>query len=164
MGELFPARVACKVAGISPRKLDYWITSGVIAPHSVYRGPEERRDFFLFTYSELVQLRIVASLRQTGVSLQKIRDAVRTLRTRQGPEWHSLWLVSDGSEVLVVSKESIVETISGPKKGQLSFAIVAMGVAQEEVERDLTAMAQLRFLPERYRGQVLPFREAALGG
>lgn len=157
MAELFPARVACSLARISPRKLDYWVTSEVIAPHSVYRGPEQRRDFFLFSFTELVQLRIVASLRRTGVSLQRIRDAVRRLIANEGPAWQSGWLISDGKDVLVVHEHQIVETLTGPRQGQLAFAIVALSTAHEDVRSRLMKMDSARFEPTRYRGQVVPF-------
>ncbi len=106
----------------------------------------------------------MASLRRTGVSLQKIRETVRLLTAEYGQEWHSLWLISDGKDIQLVREDRIVETLTGPTGGQLAFAVVAMGVAQDAVKKDLAGMARAEFLPSRYRGEIVPYRTAKLGG
>jgi len=155
--ELFPARIACRVAGISARSLDHWISSGLVSPHSVYRGPKQKRDFFLFAFEELVELRIISALRHTGVSLQRIRAALIVLKRDAGKDWQALWLVSDGTNVLVVRQPDVVETLTGPRKGQLAFALVALGSASNEVRGSLLKLQSTKFDEARYKGQLLRY-------
>jgi DNA-binding transcriptional MerR regulator len=152
--ELFPAKVACRVAGISARKLDHWVTMGLVTPHSVYQGPNGRRDFFLFAFEQLVQLRIVSALRQTGVSLQRIRLALEALVREVGSEWHALWLFSDGVDVHVLRHSEAIEALTGPRRGQLAFSLVALGAASNEVRGVLLKMADSTFDLSRYRGTL----------
>lgn len=152
--DLFPARVACRVAGISARNLDHWISSGLVSPHSVYRGPKQRRDFFLFAFEQLVELRIISALRQTGVSLQRIREALTALKRDAGSDWQALWLISDGTNVLVVRQPDVVETLTGPRKGQLAFALVALGSASNEVRGSLLKLQSAKFDEARYQGKL----------
>lgn len=138
------------------------MTTGLIRPHSVYQGPQRRRDFFLFTFQQLVQLRIVAALRRTGVALQRIRAALDMIRGDEGQaEWHSLWLVSDGADVFVVREAHVLETLTGGSKGQLAFAVVAMGAASIEVQGTLARGAIKPFEAARYRGRVDRYRRVA---
>ena len=152
--DLFPARVACRIAQISARSLDHWVTTGVVSPHSVYRGPNQRRDFFLFAFEQLVQLKIVAALRANGVSLQRIREALEAVRQEAGTEWQALWLVSDGKDVHVVRQPQVLETLTGPRKGQLAFALVALGSASNEVRGALLKLQSARFEASRYQGEL----------
>lgn len=125
-----------------------------MSPHSVYRGPKQRRDFFLFAFEQLVELRIISALRQTGVSLQRIREALTALKRDAGSDWQALWLISDGTNVLVVRQPDVVETLTGPRKGQLAFALVALGSASNEVRGSLLKLQSAKFDEARYQGKL----------
>ncbi len=157
--QLYPARVACRVARISARNLDYWVTTRLVSPHSIYRGPNARREFFLFSFGELVQLRVIAALRRTGVSLQKIREALIAVKERAGTEWHALWLLSDGANIHIVRQTEILETLTGEHKGQLAFALVAMGSVSSEVQGALLRLDAVEFDGTKLPGKVHRFAE-----
>jgi uncharacterized protein (DUF433 family) len=72
----FTSEQAIVLAGITKRKLDYWIASGLVAA-DIAKG-EGRGRVRLFSFGNLVELRVVAWLRGS-VSLQLIRKIVLRL-------------------------------------------------------------------------------------
>lgn len=127
---LYQAQVACRVCGVTPRMLDYWITRGAIAPTKAYRARNGTRDLFLFSFEDLIRVRIVRSLRESGVSLARIISAIQQLRRVSGPDWHREWLVSDGRGIYRRTGNDALESLSGKDQGQLAFAVVAVGSAR----------------------------------
>lgn len=138
MADLYRAQVACRVGAITPRTLDYWVTTALITPHSVYRGPGQLRDFFLFSFRELVQIRVVSALREAGLSLRRIRSALEALEARSGSDWQRAWLVTDAKRAYLVLDPATLETVGGDTSGQLAFAAVAMSKTHDEVSARLS--------------------------
>ena len=77
---VLPDDRAARLAGVSMRRLNYWLSAGLIRP-SVSRQLGPRRTVRLFGFTDLLQLLIVAELRDR-LSLQHIRRVVEHLRTR----------------------------------------------------------------------------------
>ena len=73
--------VACAAAGITYRQLDYWARTGLVAP--TVRGAAGSGTQRLYSFRDILILRIVKRLIDTGVSLQNIRVAVEHLAARQ---------------------------------------------------------------------------------
>jgi DNA-binding transcriptional MerR regulator len=109
--------------------LDYWVTTGVVAPSR--KVVTERRSFFFFDYETIVQVRMVAGLRQNGLPLQKVRRAVNEVRKDRR---NLAWLVTDGSKLYQLTNDpTVVEAISKKERGQLAFSFVAVGEIREKV-------------------------------
>jgi DNA-binding transcriptional MerR regulator len=154
---LYRSRVACQLARISQRTLDYWVETRLVRPRSVYRGPNQRRDFFLFGFEELLRLQIISALRRTGLSLQRVRAAVATLDARGEAAWKDAWLVADAEHAYLVHEPQTLETLTGKHAGQLAFTIVAVGTLEGALGERL-ARADIRPFPlPHHRGSVLPF-------
>lgn len=134
--------------------IDYWVTTGVIAPSRSYRAPAERRDFFLFSFEDLIRIRIVRSLRQAGVSLQRVRVALESLKRRTGPAWQAEWLVTDGRDVYVMPREGALEALTRKNSGQLAFAVIAMGQTRRSVTEKLETIAATPFDERRLKGRI----------
>ena len=79
-GPGYRALEACRIVGISYRQLDHWARTGLIEPS--FRSAGGSGTHRLYSFMDLVQLRLVKRLRDTGISLSKIRVAVEWLRTR----------------------------------------------------------------------------------
>lgn len=143
--------------------LDYWVTSGLITPSHTYRGPNEKRVFFLFSYSELVQIRIVRSLRATGLSLQKIRAALDVLRKRRGSsdDWQKAWLVTDGKNAFLADDATHMETLTGASSGQLAFAVVPMAKTDRYVALKLKKTGSQQFSIGARKGKVAEYDSSA---
>jgi DNA-binding transcriptional MerR regulator len=163
MLELYSAQVACRVADISQRKLDYWIATGLLVPHSRYQS--ESRSLFLFSFRELVQLRAISAFRRAGLPLQKIRSAVRKMTSRGMAEWQSCWLVTDGKNAYLAHNPTTLESLTGSRSGQLAFSVLALQDAHRDVEAQLVALRAEPYAPSQARGRIVRFaRSGAKGG
>ena len=66
--------IACQVAGISYRQLDYWARTELVRPS--IRGAKGSGSQRLYSFKDILVLKIVKRLLDTGISLQNIRLAV----------------------------------------------------------------------------------------
>jgi DNA-binding transcriptional MerR regulator len=125
------------ITAVSQRCLDYWDQIGLVQP-SVTRkktgSKDNRGSERLYSYEDLLKLKLVRKLRQAGLSLQKIQKAVQKLRRRQRTSDPLLEvLITDGKTVERVRSDGKVEDLL--TEGQLVFAVVALGRIEEELKR-----------------------------
>jgi DNA-binding transcriptional MerR regulator len=128
----------CKIVGITYRQLDYWARTELVTP-SVREaaGSGSQR---LYSFDDVVALRVVKRLVDTGVSLQRIRLAVTELQLR-GRTLADATLVSDGTSVFAVDDDR--ELIDLLRRGQGVFAI-AVGPVVDELRGEVTAFPSER--------------------
>jgi len=118
---------ACQIAGITYRQLDYWARTGLVKPS--IRGAKGSGSQRLYSFKDILTLKIVKRLLDTGISLQNIRIAVDHLRDRGVSELSNITLVSDGSSVYeCTSPEEMFDLIQG---GQGVFGIAVSGTMKE---------------------------------
>ena len=123
---------ACAAAGISYRQLDYWARTGLVEP--TVRGASGSGSARLYGFKDILVLKIVKRLLDTGVSLQNIRSAVAHLRERGVDDLARITLMSDGASIYeCTSSEEIFDLLQG---GQGVFGI-AIGKVWNEVEGSL---------------------------
>src|SRR5690606_7035988 len=110
---------ACTAAGITYRQLDYWARTGLVeASIRPALGSGSQR---LYSFRDIVVLKIVKRLLDTGVSLQNIRTAVQHLRSRGVTDLARMTLMSDGATVYECSSpDEVVDLLQG---GQGVFGI-----------------------------------------
>ncbi|NUP40195.1 MAG: MerR family transcriptional regulator [Streptomyces sp.] len=126
---------ACAAAGITYRQLDYWARTGLVEPS--VRPPYGSGTQRLYSFRDVVVLKIVKRLLDTGVSLQNIRTAVRQLRSVGPAELARMTLMSDGATVYeCTSPAEVVDLLQG---GQGVFGI-AVGVVWRDVESSLSEL------------------------
>ena len=124
---------ACAAAGISYRQLDYWARTGLVEP--TVRGASGSGSARLYGFKDILVLKIVKRLLDTGVSLQNIRSAVAHLRERGVNDLARITLMSDGASIYeCTSSEEIFDLLQG---GQGVFGI-AIGKVWNEVEGSLS--------------------------
>ena len=118
---------AMHAAGISYRQLDYWARTGLVEPSiRPAAGSGSQR---LYSFRDLIVLRVVKSLLEAGVSLQNIRKAIDTLRAHGVDDLAGITLISDGTTVYECrSAEEIVDLLQG---GQGVFGIALDGAFKE---------------------------------
>ena len=109
----------CKLVGISYRQLDYWARTGLVLPSVRAAGGSGTQR--LYSFRDLVQLKVIKKLLDAGVSLQNVRKAVVYLRQHLGTEPASVTLMSDGARIYACESED--EIIDLVKRGQGVFAI-----------------------------------------
>jgi DNA-binding transcriptional MerR regulator len=123
---------ACSVAGITYRQLDYWARTGLVTPS--IRDASGSGTQRLYSFRDVLVLKIVKRLLETGVSLQNIRTAVNHLRSRGTDDLASITLMSDGLRVYeCTSADEVIDLVQG---GQGVFGI-AVGRVVREVEGSL---------------------------
>ncbi|GAA4150698.1 MerR family transcriptional regulator [Actinomadura keratinilytica] len=126
---------ACAAAGITYRQLDYWARTGLVEPSvRAAHGSGTQR---LYSFRDILVLKVVKRLLDTGVSLQQIRTAVAHLRDRGVPDLAQITLMSDGVSVYeCTSADEVVDLLQG---GQGVFGI-ALGRVWQEVEGSLAEL------------------------
>ena len=126
---------ACSAAGITYRQLDYWARTGLVEPgiRSAHGSGSQR----LYSFRDILVLKVVKRLLDTGVSLQNIRTAVSHLRERGVDDLAQITLMSDGASVYeCTSPDEVVDLVQG---GQGVFGI-AVGRVWREVEGSLAEL------------------------
>ncbi len=109
----------CKLVGISYRQLDYWARTGLVTPSVREAGGSGTQR--LYSFRDLVQLKVIKKLLDAGVTLQNVRKAVVYLRQHLGTEPSTVTLMSDGARIYACESED--EIIDLVKRGQGVFAI-----------------------------------------
>lgn len=124
--------IAQRAAGITYRQLDYWARTELVVPsvrHAAGSGSHR-----LYSFRDILVLKVVKRLLDAGVSLQQIRIAVDALRQRGVEDLSSITLMSDGATVYeCTSQNEVYDLISG---GQGVFGI-GVGVVCRELEASL---------------------------
>ncbi|MEU2615755.1 MerR family transcriptional regulator [Micromonospora sp. NPDC007271] len=124
---------ACHAVGISYRQLDYWARTGLVVPG--VRDASGSGTSRLYSFRDLVVLKVVKRLLDAGVSLQNIRKAIEALRSRGVEDLAGITLISDGTTVYECrSPEEVVDLLQG---GQGVFGI-AIGGAFKEIQGSLS--------------------------
>jgi len=123
---------ACHAASISYRQLDYWARTGLVVPS--VRDASGSGTQRLYSFRDMVVLKVVKRLLDAGVSLQNIRKAIDALRSRGVDDLAEITLISDGTTVYECrSPEEVVDLLQG---GQGVFGI-AIGGAFKEIKGSL---------------------------
>ncbi len=131
---------ACSAAGITYRQLDYWARTLLVVPS--VRDASGSGTQRLYSFRDIVVLKVVKRLLDAGVSLQNIRKAIETLRQWGEDDLATMTLISDGTTVYECrSAEEVVDLLQG---GQGVFGI-AIGGAFKEIKGSL---AELPVAPE----------------
>ena len=150
---------ACKAAGITYRQLDYWARTGLVEPS--VRGAAGSGSQRLYGFRDILVLKVVKRLLDTGVSLQQIRTAIQTLRERGVEDLAQITLMSDGASIYeCTSADEIIDLVQG---GQGVFGI-AVGRVWREVEGSLAELPSERFedeAPAEHPGDELSARRRA---
>jgi DNA-binding transcriptional MerR regulator len=137
LDQAFTAEQACRLSGCTHHQLRYWDRVGLVSPGLQGSGgrPGVRR---LYSFRDLVALRVVKSLLNNGMSLQRVRRAWDYLRREGAMDDHlaEVRLVTDGQTIFRVSRDD-GELLDALREGQLAF-FVAIGDITREVEEDVT--------------------------
>ena len=130
---------ACNAAGITYRQLDYWARTGLVEPS--VRGATGSGTQRLYSFRDILVLKVIKRLLDAGISLQQIRTAVQHLRRRGTDDLTRVTLMSDGATVYeCTSNDEVIDLLQG---GQGVFGI-AIGGVWREVEGSLADLPSER--------------------
>lgn len=137
MEQAFTADQATRLSGCTHHQLRYWDRVGLVSPSVQGSGgrPGVRR---LYSFRDLVALRVVRSLLDNGMSLQRVRRAWDYLRREGGMDDNlaQVKLVTDGQSIFRISRDE-GELLDALRDGQLAF-FVAIDEIARDVEEDVT--------------------------
>lgn len=141
----------CSIVDITYRQLDYWARTDLLRPSlAEARGSGTQR---LYSYRDLLELKVIKRLLDSGISLQSARRALGCLR-EGGEEVASANLVLAGSRsVLARSGEEVVDLLRG---GQGVLNIVPLAGVVDELDASIRAMEPDRPRTDRARTRRSP--------
>lgn len=130
---MFESKKIAKMLGISLRQIQYWDEQGIVQP-SIKKayGRGTRR---LYSFEDLVQLKVVKRLRDNNISLNKIKKSVAYLKKELPNVVKPLaefTFITDGETIFNLTDDSdkLIDTL---RSGQLTWNIPIKNIVQEVV-------------------------------
>ena len=125
----FSGPMVCRLTGVTYRQLDYWARTDLVTPSiTAAQGSGSKRTY---SYSDVLEVKVIKSLLNSGVALQRARQAVECLRNSLGADLASSSLVlSDAGSVLARDDGDLVDLLRG---GQGVFNIVPLASVVAEL-------------------------------
>lgn len=133
----FSGTKAAAIVGISYRQLDYWARTDLIRPSLAdASGSGSRR---LYSYRDLLELRVIKSLLDAGIKLESVRKAFEYLRTHVETDIASAHLVISGSDVILCDGEQLVDVMRNSGQGVLN--VLAIGGVKSGLDSTIVELA-----------------------
>ena len=135
--QAFTAEQACNLTDCTPHQLRYWDRVDLVRPSIQRTGgrPGIRR---LYSFRDLVALRVVHSLIVNGMSVQRVRRAWNYLRQHGDMETHmsQVRLIAEGEALYEIGAKDglVLDTL---REGQLAF-FAQLTTITKQVEEDVT--------------------------
>ena len=112
----YDSKTASRIVGVSLRQLQYWDEQAFIRPS--VKLAEGRGTKRLYSFNDLVYLKVVKDLAQHGFSLQMIRRCLRPLQKNASQAMRaapSLKYLTDGKELFLLTenRRKILEAVRG---------------------------------------------------
>jgi len=128
---------AASIVGISYRQLDYWARTDLIRPSLAdASGSGSRR---LYSYRDLLELRVIKSLLDAGIKLESVRTAFEYLRTHVDTDIASAHLVISGSDVILCDGEQLIDVMRRGGQGVLN--VLALGGVKSDLDSTIVDLA-----------------------
>lgn len=129
---------AAKIVGITYRQLDYWTRTELVRPSlAVAEGSGSRR---LYSYRDLLELRMIKTLLDAGIRLEHVRDAFSYLRQHVSPDITSAHIVINGSSVTLCEGDQLVDVLRRPGQGVLN--VLALADVKDDVDAGLRPLGE----------------------
>jgi len=131
-----------RLTGIGAKTLHFWDRSGFLSPSLVQaHGTGSRR---VYSFRDLVALRVAAQLREAGISLQSLRKVMAVLRDMRHLEnpLAETYLITNGHDVLEKRGDEIMSVLRQPGQPMFSFVIDVSRVVdslRQEIQNSQTA-------------------------
>ena len=151
----YNTKTVIKITGLTMRQVDYWDRTHFIKP-SVMEA-SGYGSVRLYSFKDLIQLKVAKTLMDKGISLQQIRKAITYLKKNM-PEVEKplaeMRFLTDGEPIFVLTKDKkvIIDTL---KSGQLVFAI-ALGEIVEGLKGEIVALQKERKYEVSVKGKKYP--------
>jgi DNA-binding transcriptional MerR regulator len=104
--DAYDSKTASSIVGVSLRQLQYWDEQDFIRPS--VRTAEGRGTKRLYSFHDLICLKVVKDLTYHGLSLKKIRRCLKPLKERSSDTERpaeSLKYLTDGEELFIITND-----------------------------------------------------------
>ena len=128
MKSFFTPKEVAKLIGISYRQIQYWDKTNFIKPSYRRRGK-----YRLYTFSDLIQLKVAKILRETNFSIQRLRKTIKSLKALLPQVSHplvDLTFLIEGERILVFNGVVLMNSKSG--HDYIRFDVKSL---RDEIER-----------------------------
>ena len=127
---------AANIVGISYRQLDYWARTDLVRPSlSDANGSGSRR---MYSYRDLLELRVIKSLLDAGIKLESVRLAFRYLREHVDSDIAAATLVISGSDVVLCEGDMLIDVVRRAGQGVLN--VLPLGGVKDDLDAQLVAL------------------------
>src|SRR4051812_21082069 len=129
---------AATIVGITYRQLDYWARTDLIRPSLAdASGSGSRR---LYSYRDLLELRVIKSLLDAGIKLESVRTAFEYLRTHVDTDIASAHLVISGNDVIMCDGDQLIDVMRRGGQGVLN--VLAIGGVKSDLDSTIVQLAE----------------------
>lgn len=151
---------ACKIVGITYRQLDYWTRTGLVV--ASLRGAQGSGTQRLYSFNDLLQLKVIKRLTEAGASLSKVRQAIDYVRTNLESDWAKATIATDGNGVYACTSDAEVMDLLRSGQGVLG-AVVSVGQVRDELNGTLSELRPTTESVEYGSGEAEELRNAKEG-
>lgn len=139
----FSGTKAAGVVGISYRQLDYWARTDLVRPSLAdASGSGSRR---LYSYRDLLELRVIKSLLDAGIKLESVRKAFNYLREHGDADIAAATLVISGNDVLLCDGDTLIDIVRRGGQGVLN--VLAIGSVKTDLDASLLQFSDGEGIP-----------------
>jgi len=127
--DAFTSKQACYLSGCTSHQLRYWDKVKLVSP-TIQSSNGKPGVPKLYSFRDIVSLRVIKTLLDNGMSIQRVRRAWRYL-TKNGnleDQLSNIRLVSDGKTIYTLEDEIVFDAL---KSGQLAFFETIDNVTKE---------------------------------
>ncbi|HNQ86237.1 MAG TPA: MerR family transcriptional regulator [Deltaproteobacteria bacterium] len=127
----FNTKTVARILGLTPRQIGYWDKTNLIKP-----SVQEAAGYGsvrLYSFTDLIQLKVAKGLRDAGISVQKMRKALHFLKKNMPDKEKplaNLQFLTDGETIFVITKDRkiIIDTL---KRGQIVLSFLLENIINE---------------------------------
>lgn len=145
----FGSRFVLGLTGVTYRQLDYWARTRLVG--ASLRQAAGRGSRRVYSFEDLLALRVVSRMLDAGVSLQAVRRAVEYLQKHHSRPLTTLRLVAKGKRVFALAEDTS-KAIEATAHGQVVISIAVEPIVRT-LEADVAKLSAPRELDIRVRGR-----------
>ncbi len=128
----FSAKEACKIVGITYAQIHHWDKIGIAKPSIMgASGTGSRR---IYSFADIIGLKVAARLKEQGLSIQKIRKSVDYLKKNFQDIYNHITnfiFISDGENIFILTDDPNVALDTLKRAGHFVFSISLDHVVKE---------------------------------
>ena len=125
---------ATKIVDITYRQLDYWTRTGLVSPS--IKSAEGSGTQRIYSFNDLLQLKVIKELIDAGASLQKVRQSIDYVRDNIEGDWSKVTIATDGHRVYACTSDAEVLDLLRSGQGVLG-ALVSVEKVKEQLDGTL---------------------------